>query len=1016
MRTLFYSLRFRLSLLVLLAMLPLLGLTLYLSVQGLDQARRNAENDMLRLADLAAEGQATFLESTRQLLFVLSLSPEIQQPQACQAYLAAILSKSTGFANLGVVSPDGSYLCSAAASAAANIADRPYFLEALRTGAFSIGQYQVSRVTHTPTLNFALPLRGPGGQVEKVMVASLDLEWLNSNLKDLNLSADESLIVIDQAGALLGRLPASPDLLGKTFPDTPVVRAILGSAGEGTIEASGLDGVRRIYGFKPLGDQGGSHIFVAVGIPATDAFADANRRATVSLGGLGIMALLAIAASWLFGELFLVHSARRLVATTRRLSDGDLSARTGLAYDPSEPGQLARAVDEMAASLQRSTVGLTHANRTLRMVSDCNQALVRAQSEPPLLEAICRTLVESGGYRMAWVGLAESAPPHRVRPVASAGHVEGYLDGLEIRWVDVPTGQGPTGTAIRTRQGVVAQDFASNPLMAPWRERALARGYAASIALPLIADGGPLGALTVYSGDPQAFQPPEVALLEELAGDLAYGMQALRDRAGRLAAQQELQASEERFRSAFENAAIGMTLTSLDGRLIQVNRAFSRMLGCSAAELEGKEVAAITHPDDLAATQNVLRGGPAGSGDVSHFEKRYLHRDGQAIWAFVSTFLLRSAAGERLYFITQVQDITARKAAQAEVESLARFPSENPHPVLRFSREGRLLYANQASKLLLEACCPDAASIPEAWLGLVQRALETGSLMELEEHYGEVAYHLTFTPIQAAGYVNLYAQDVTSRRRAEEEQQHLTAELERRVEQRTAELSEKNRELETFAYSVSHDLKAPLRGIDGYSQLLLSDYSVLLDEEGQGFLKQIRRATQQMDDLIDDLLAYSRLERRTLAHTSLNLRQVVEMVVAEFEHTLQEGKVELTLDLADVQVLADSENLDQALRNLVDNAIKFSASSALPHIQIHTWQNESSGFLLVRDNGIGFDMRYHDRIFEIFQRLHRSEEYPGTGVGLAIVRKAMERLKGHTWAESAPGEGATFYLEIPLER
>ncbi len=235
----------------------------------------------------------------------------------------------------------------------------------------------------------------------------------------------------------------------------------------------------------------------------------------------------------------------------------------------------------------------------------------------------------------------------------------------------------------------------------------------------------------------------------------------------------------------------------------------------------------------------------------------------------------------------------------------------------------------------------------------------------------------------------------------------------RKLEATSERLARANQELETFAYSVSHDLKAPLRGIDGYSQLLLENYAGELDQQGQQFLHTIRQAAGQMSQLIEDLLAYSRLERRPWQTAVIDPRPLVESAVAEWAEPIREREVVLTVDIPCQRVAAEADGLLLVLRNLLSNALKFTANVPQPRIEIGGQTAENTCVLWVRDNGVGFDMRYHDRIFEIFQRLHRAEDYPGTGVGLAIVRRAMERMNGRVWAESEPGRGATFYLEIP---
>ncbi|MBA2659663.1 MAG: PAS domain S-box protein [Nitrosospira sp.] len=262
------------------------------------------------------------------------------------------------------------------------------------------------------------------------------------------------------------------------------------------------------------------------------------------------------------------------------------------------------------------------------------------------------------------------------------------------------------------------------------------------------------------------------------------------------------------------------------------------------------------------------------------------------------------------------------------------------------------------------------------------------------------------------GLAFLTIQDITERKNVEEALRDAKINLEWEVSERTGQLLAKSKELENFCYSVSHDLRAPLRGIDGYSRLLLEDYYEQFDEEGRSFLKNVRAATNHMTDLIKDLLAYSRLERRETSTKPIELSSFVSDLLDRC-HT-DSKNVCLTVEVGNFHVSVDSEGLTIALRNLIDNAIKFSKYSPAPTIEIRAQVAGNRCIFSIRDNGIGFDMRFYDKIFEIFQRLHRAKEYPGTGIGLAMVQKAMERMGGRVWAESQLGAGAIFYLELPL--
>lgn len=322
-------------------------------------------------------------------------------------------------------------------------------------------------------------------------------------------------------------------------------------------------------------------------------------------------------------------------------------------------------------------------------------------------------------------------------------------------------------------------------------------------------------------------------------------------------------------------------------------------------------------------------------------------------------------------------DFLSRQEAE-EIRRTDRLAVESSQPIIN---EGWVTFADSARQVLLETIKTPVRS-PE---GLVVGVLAI-------------------------------ARDITALREAQESLTLLNRDLEQRVAERTEQLHALNQSLESFVYSVSHDLKAPLRGVDGYSKLLQEDCSELLGSEGMLFINNIRGGVARMNELIDDLLDYSRIDRRTMERSPIELLPLLEQVIVEQLPDRELREEILNIAIQPISFLADRNGLKLALRNLLDNAIKFSSHNAAPSIEITATEGESSIIMSIRDNGIGFDLKYHDRIFEIFQRLHRIEDYPGTGIGLALVRKAVQRMGGRVWATSEPGAGAAFYIELPKRR
>jgi len=319
-------------------------------------------------------------------------------------------------------------------------------------------------------------------------------------------------------------------------------------------------------------------------------------------------------------------------------------------------------------------------------------------------------------------------------------------------------------------------------------------------------------------------------------------------------------------------------------------------------------------------------------------------------------------------------------------------------------RSPRILKSGSTPKSVYEAMWQTIAA-GNIWSGRLYNRKKDGTL-----HWEDVVISgITDEHGRIINYVAV-KEDITARVESERRILELNESLERRVAERTAELERANKELQAFSSTVSHDLRAPLRAINGYARLLADNERQSLSTDGQGMLDRIAANSSKLAGLIDEILEYSRAVQKPLHRTAVDMGKLAHGVADEMAGDFPAARVDVA---ALPLVEGDATMLHQVLANLIGNALKFAAGRSAPHVEVGVGREGDEMVFFVRDNGAGFDPRYADRLFGMFQRLHSEKEFPGTGVGLAIVKRLIERHGGRIWAESAPGAGATFYFTVP---
>lgn len=491
--------------------------------------------------------------------------------------------------------------------------------------------------------------------------------------------------------------------------------------------------------------------------------------------------------------------------------------------------------------------------------------------------------------------------------------------------------------------------------------------------------------------------------------------------------------AEEEIKLYFDMSIDLLCIANFDGYFTRINPAWVKLMGWSEEEMYARPFLDFVHEDDKQSTMMAVESLIKGERVVG-FDNRYRTKEGSYRWISWNAFALL----DRKIIMAVARDITEKKLSEEILRSneerlrsalesandsfydwnlISKTGYYNPrlYDILGYSPdEFSPNYGN-----FIEYIHPDdrahVAEYDDWYLKNPQGQYDVEFRMKCKN--GEYKWIrsrgkvVEFTDDGQPRRLTGIHSDVTTRKKHEEDLRILNEDLERRVAQRTAELSAYNRELEAFSYSVSHDLRSPLRSINGFSQVLYEDYADTIDDSGRDYLRRIMQATQRMGVLIDDLLNLSRITRYEMQHSELDLAHMAHMIIEELQSGDRGRSVHVHIS-SPLKVVGDEHLLQIVLQNLLGNAWKFTAKTTEPEIEFTSEERPEGHVFIIRDNGAGFDMQYVDKLFGVFQRLHSTSEFPGTGVGLAIVQRIITRHGGKVWAESEIGKGATFYFTV----
>ena len=987
----FASIRGRLIILLTAVFAALFG-ALLLRAEALRQERDDAFSRTLNLARGFANSYDRLLGDNLVLIDTLLKLPgfDLRDTARCEETFRHVVAVNPPLANLVALDAAGGPRCAARKTDASDPAADAAVRRAIDSrgtvvGMSGEGQPWGGRAYVT----LARPLLDGDGRIHAVILAYLDRDWLNARFAE-TVPAGVVLRILDGSGIFVVRQPNPECCVGKSGRQLVGIGEALASGREQVVESRWLDGVVRLQADLPL--KAPLSGVVSIGVPEDVVRANASRGLARMTGLLATLCLLSYLIVWFFTDRFILRPVRALSDSARLMHEGNLGVRVPALPGKGEFAKLGEDFNKMAAMLEA---------RQREIEGDLKRL---AASEQALRESENR-------FR----NLYEQAPLAHQSLAA-----DGTILDVNAAWSEL------FGRPREEAVGRFIGDFlteTSGALLGERFSRFKQEGRTDGDVFEIVRSDGATRLVEVNG-----------RIARDGEGNFLRTHCILSDVTRRRQAEAQLRLAA----SVFEQAKEAITITDAKGIIVAVNPRFTEITGYRADEAIGRN-------------PRILQSGRQDAGfyramwdtllDEGHWRGEIWNKrkDGTLYPEWLSISAVRNEAGKVTNYVAVFNDLTERKAAEEALQTsairLSTLIEAIPDAIFFKDGHSRWREINGTARRLfdldevpwqgktdLELVLLNPAFSGEhmaCWASDEQAWTNAGLTQSTEVIHqpggGHRILDVAKVPLydKAGGRQALVVigRDVTEQWRNTEALERLNEELESRVAERTRALETANRELESFSYSVSHDLRAPLRAINGFSRLLEEEYAATLDDKARNYLSRVRAGSVKMGTLIDDLIGLSRVTRQAKKSERVDLSALAAEIAAELQEEATARKVEWTI-APGLSAMCDPGLIRVVLENLLGNALKYSSKREDARIEFGISDKDGRPAYFVRDNGVGFDMAYAGKLFGAFQRLHAAAEFPGTGIGLATVARVIHRHGGKVWAEGRLGEGATFWFTL----